>query len=108
MPPMTSSDFASEMPAGATLGQASTHLPHRVQASSMSSTCSFRAVSNGISFMGSPAPAAVGTEPPNGEVYPALRASRRPDQQIGLSVERKQAERIADHRNQIARAGAMR
>ena len=32
---MMSSDFVSEMPAGSTLGQTSTHLPHRVQASTM-------------------------------------------------------------------------
>src|SRR5215475_12722030 len=52
MPPMTSSDFVSEMPAGSTLGQTSTHLPHRVQASSISSTCLPRAVSNEVSFIG--------------------------------------------------------
>jgi hypothetical protein len=52
MPPITSSGFVSEMPAGFTLGQASTHLPHRVQASSIFSTRSPRAVSKGISFIG--------------------------------------------------------
>ena len=49
---MMSSDFVSEMPAGSTLGHTSTHFPHRVQASSISSTCSPRAVSNGTSFIG--------------------------------------------------------
>src|SRR5271155_1465042 len=44
-PPMTSSGLVPEIPAGLTLGQTSTHLPHRVQASSMSSTRSPRAVS---------------------------------------------------------------
>jgi hypothetical protein len=38
MPPMTSAGAASAMPAGFTLGQASTHLPQRVQASTISST----------------------------------------------------------------------
>ena len=46
---MMSSDLVSEMPAGLTLGQTSTHLPHRVQASSISSTRSPRAVSKGTS-----------------------------------------------------------
>src|SRR6478752_3983481 len=53
MPPMMSSDFVvREMPAGSTLGQASTHFPHRVQASSMSSAYSARDVSKGTSFIG--------------------------------------------------------
>jgi hypothetical protein len=38
--------------AGSTLGQTSTHLPHRVQASSIASTRSPRTVSNGTSFIG--------------------------------------------------------
>ena len=40
------------MPAGFTLGQTSTHLPHRVQASSMSSTRSPKTVSKERSFSG--------------------------------------------------------
>jgi hypothetical protein len=40
------------IPAGATLGQASTHLPQRVQASSMSSTRLSNAVSKEISLIG--------------------------------------------------------
>src|SRR5258706_9295839 len=51
-PLMMSSDRVSEMPAGFTLGQTSTHLPHRVQASSMSSTRSPRAVSKEMSLIG--------------------------------------------------------
>src|SRR6478609_11390076 len=43
---------ASAIPAGATLGQTSTHLPHRVQASSMSSTRAPSAVSKDISLIG--------------------------------------------------------
>src|SRR5262245_57375734 len=49
MPPIVSSGFASAMPAGLTLGQTSTHLPHRVQASSISSTRSPNTASNGLS-----------------------------------------------------------
>jgi hypothetical protein len=49
---MMSFGFASLMPAGLTLGQTSTHLPHFVQASSMWSTRSLRAVSKEISFIG--------------------------------------------------------
>src|SRR5260221_14300223 len=51
-PLMMSSDRVSEMPAGFTPGQTSAHLPHRVQASSMSSTRSPRAVSKEISLIG--------------------------------------------------------
>jgi hypothetical protein len=51
MPSMMSSDFLSEMPAGLTLGQTSTHLPHRVQASSISSTRSPRAVSKDLPWI---------------------------------------------------------
>jgi hypothetical protein len=51
-PLMMSSALASAMPAGFTLGQTSTHLPHRVQASSMSSTRSPRAASKEISLFG--------------------------------------------------------
>jgi len=43
--------LASAMPAGLTLGQTSTHLPHLVQASSMRSTRPLRAVSKEISFI---------------------------------------------------------
>jgi hypothetical protein len=51
MPVMTSVGDASAMPAGATLVQASTHLPHRVQASSISPTRSARAASKERSVM---------------------------------------------------------
>src|SRR5271169_4745986 len=51
-PLMTSFGFASLMPAGLTLGQTSTHLPHFVQASSMRSARSLRAVSKETSFIG--------------------------------------------------------
>jgi hypothetical protein len=51
-PLMTSAGLASARPAGFTLGQTSTHLPHRVQASSMSSTRWPSAVSNEISWFG--------------------------------------------------------
>jgi hypothetical protein len=47
-PLMISSELAPVMPAGFTLGQASTHLPHRVQASSMSPTRSSSAASKEI------------------------------------------------------------
>src|SRR5712691_5833129 len=45
MPVMTLAGLASAIPAGPTLGHTSTHLPHRVQASSMSSTRAPNAVS---------------------------------------------------------------
>src|SRR5258705_3773245 len=51
-PLMMSPELVSAMPAGFTLGQTSTHLPHRVQASSMSSTRWPRAVSKEISLFG--------------------------------------------------------
>jgi hypothetical protein len=51
-PLMMSSGVASAIPAGLTLGQTSTHLPHRVQVSSMSSTRPPRAVSKEMSFIG--------------------------------------------------------
>src|SRR6266498_1444148 len=51
-PVMTSSGSASARPAGATLGHASTHLPHRVQASSIASTRVLSAVSKVTSFIG--------------------------------------------------------
>jgi hypothetical protein len=51
-PLMISLGLASTMPAGFTLGQTSTHLPHRVQASSMSSTRSPKTVSKELSFSG--------------------------------------------------------
>src|SRR5258708_12545124 len=46
-PPITSTGLAAASPAGGTLGHASTHLPQRVQASSISSTRAPNAVSNG-------------------------------------------------------------
>src|SRR3954466_577227 len=49
MPPTMSSEVVFAMPAGSTAGQTSTHLPHRVQASSISSTRWPRAASNDIS-----------------------------------------------------------
>jgi hypothetical protein len=54
---MTSVELASATPAGATLGQTSTHLPQRVQASSISSTRASSAVSNEISLIGCAYPA---------------------------------------------------
>jgi hypothetical protein len=48
-PPITSSGAAFSIPAGLTLGQTSTHLPHRVQASTISSVRSAKAVSKLIS-----------------------------------------------------------
>jgi hypothetical protein len=51
-PLMTSAGAASPRPAGATLGHTSTHLPQRVQASSMSSMRADRAVSKLVAFMG--------------------------------------------------------
>jgi hypothetical protein len=50
-PDMTATGDASLRPAGATLGQASTHLPHLVQASSMSLVRAFSAASNPGSVM---------------------------------------------------------
>src|SRR5262245_53087023 len=55
-PAIASRGSASAMPAGALIGQASKHLPHLVQASSMASTRAVRAVSNvfaiaGVSFV---------------------------------------------------------
>src|SRR5689334_25383161 len=50
-PEMTALDEASARLAGPTLGQASTHLPHFTQASSMSPTRSFRAASKLRSVM---------------------------------------------------------
>ena len=50
-PLMMSSGLASEMPAGLTLGQTSTHLPQRVQASTMSSTRPASADSNEKSYI---------------------------------------------------------
>ena len=48
-------------------------------------------------------------DPPPATVLGSLSsACRRPDQQIGLSVERKQAELVADHRHKVARARTMR
>jgi hypothetical protein len=51
-PLMMSCELTSVMPAGFTLGQTSTHLPHRVQASSMSATRSPRADSKEMSLFG--------------------------------------------------------
>ena len=48
---MMSLGLASMMPAGFTLGQTSTHLPHLVQASSIWSTRPLRAVSKEMSFI---------------------------------------------------------
>jgi hypothetical protein len=69
MPLMMSVELASAILAGFTLGQTSTHLPHRVQASSMSSTRSPKAVSKEMSFIGcilrlsSPAPESAAHRP---------------------------------------------
>jgi hypothetical protein len=52
IPVMTSTGFASAMPAGSTLGQTSTHLPHRMQASSICSMQPLSAASNVISSIG--------------------------------------------------------
>src|SRR6266567_3007699 len=52
MPPMMSLELTSTIPAGVTLGQTSTHLPHRVQASSISSTRAPSAVSKEVSLIG--------------------------------------------------------
>ena len=52
--------LASAMPAGFTLGQTSTHLPHCVQASSISSTRASSAVSNEISLIGCGSPSSWG------------------------------------------------
>src|SRR5882762_3672353 len=52
MPVITSTGLASAMPAGSTLGHASTHLPHLIQASSICSTRPLSAASNVISSMG--------------------------------------------------------
>jgi hypothetical protein len=46
-------ELASAIPAGVTLGQASTHLPQRVHASSISSTRAPSAVSKEVSLIGS-------------------------------------------------------
>jgi hypothetical protein len=51
IPLMISPEAVSAIPAGATLGQTSTHFPHRVQASSMSSTRAPSAVSKDISLI---------------------------------------------------------
>src|SRR5689334_1202688 len=51
-PEMTATGDASAMSAGPTLGQASTHLPHFTQASSMSPTRPFKAASKLRSVMG--------------------------------------------------------
>src|ERR1700754_1665950 len=51
IPPMMSVEFECETPAGLTLGQTSTHLPHLVQASSISSTRAAKAVSKVISVI---------------------------------------------------------
>src|SRR5229473_51470 len=51
-PLIMSSELAPAMPAGFTLGQTSTHLPHRMQASSMSSTRWPRAVSKEMLLFG--------------------------------------------------------
>src|SRR5258707_8579236 len=55
-PLMMSSELAPAIPAGVTLGQTSTHLPHRVQASSISSTRASSAVSNEVSLIGRGSP----------------------------------------------------
>src|ERR1700736_4868916 len=52
MPVMTSTAFAPAIPAGSTLGQTSTHLPHRMHASSICSTRPLSAASNVISSIG--------------------------------------------------------
>jgi hypothetical protein len=44
-PPITACGAVSSIPAGSTLGQTSTHLPQRVQASAISSMRSAKAVS---------------------------------------------------------------
>jgi hypothetical protein len=49
---MMSVELASAIPAGVTLGQASTHLPQRVHASSISSTRLPSAVSKEVSLIG--------------------------------------------------------
>src|ERR1700755_2029057 len=51
IPPMISVELECETPAGLTLGQTSTHLPHFVQASSISSTRASRAVSKVMSVI---------------------------------------------------------
>src|ERR1700721_2487422 len=51
IPPMMSVELECETPAGLTLGQTSTHLPHLVQASSISSTRASRAVSKVMSVI---------------------------------------------------------
>jgi hypothetical protein len=52
IPLMMSLELASAIPAGVTLGQASTHLPQRVHASSISSTRAPSAVSKEVSLIG--------------------------------------------------------
>src|SRR5262245_38285796 len=51
-PAITASGFACLLPAGSTLGQLSTHLPHLLQASSMSPTRPLRADSKLLSPIG--------------------------------------------------------
>src|ERR1700742_5241450 len=62
-PLMMSFGAASATPAGATLGQTSTHLPHRVQASSISLTRSPRAVSNDRAVSEDVSPGCIGGSP---------------------------------------------
>src|SRR6185312_13027872 len=52
MPLITSLELVSAIPAGTTLGQASTHLPQRVHASTISSTRPPSAVSKEVSLIG--------------------------------------------------------
>ena len=52
MPEMTATGSAAAIPAGATVGQTSTHLPQRVQASSICSTRLENAASKAVSVIG--------------------------------------------------------